>query len=208
MQPTVKAAVLASGSGSNLQAILDQLHGDASVPLEVVLVLTDVPSAYALTRAADAGVPTRVVRPRDHATREDFDAAVADALEEYATDLVILAGFMRVFRPRFVRRYAGRIVNIHPALLPSFPGAHGIRDAFEYGVKVTGVTVHFVDEGVDTGPVIAQKAVVVDQDETLESLETKIHAVEHALYPETIRAVAEGRVRVVGRDVRVQDRRP
>ena len=207
MQPKVKAAVLASGSGSNLQAILDELHGDPEIPLEVVLVLSDVNSAYALTRAAAAGVPTQVVRPRDHATREEFDREVAAVLDQHGADLVILAGFMRVFSAEFVRRYAGRIVNIHPALLPSFPGAHGIRDAFDYGVKVTGVTVHFVDEGVDTGPVIAQCAVAVDPDESLASLEAKIHAVEHEIYPETIRAVAEGRVTVAGRDVRVLGRR-
>ncbi|MBT5712193.1 phosphoribosylglycinamide formyltransferase, partial [Candidatus Poribacteria bacterium] len=144
---------------------------------------------------------------RDHATREEFDREVAAVLDQHGADLVILAGFMRVFRAEFVRRYAGRIVNIHPALLPSFPGAHGIRDAFDYGVKVTGVTVHFVDEGVDTGPVIAQCAVAVDPDESLASLEAKIHAVEHEIYPETIRAVAEGRVTVAGRDVRVLGRR-
>ncbi len=203
MQHTVKAAVLVSGSGSNLQTILDELHADPEAPLEVALVLADRRSAHALARAEAVNIPTRVVRPRDHATREDFDAEVARALEEHAVELVILAGFMRIFRPEFVRRYAGRIVNIHPALLPSFPGAHGIRDAFEHGVKVTGVTVHFVDEGMDTGPIIAQRAVAIEPDETLESLESRIHAVEHTLYPEAIRALVEGRVTIDGRAVHV-----
>jgi phosphoribosylglycinamide formyltransferase 1 len=203
MQPIVKIAVLASGSGSNLQAILDALHDDPNAPIEVALVLADRRSAYALERAKAAGVPTRVVRPRDHATREEFDTQVAAALDEHGVEFIALAGFMRIFQREFVRRYAGRIINVHPALLPSFPGAHGIRDAFEHGVKVTGVTVHFVDEGVDTGPVIAQRAVPVDPGDTLESLEAKIHAVEHALFPAAIRAVAEGRARVDGRRVRV-----
>ncbi len=203
MQPTVKIAVLASGSGSNLQAILDALHDDPEALIEVALVVADRRSAYALKRAQDAGVPTRVVRPRDHATREEFDAEVAAALDEHGVELIVLAGFMRIFQPEFVRRYAGRIINIHPALLPSFPGAHGIRDALEHGVKVTGVTVHFVDEGVDTGPVIAQRAVPVDTDDTLDSLAEKIHVVEHSLFPAAIRAVAEGRAVVDGRRVRV-----
>lgn len=204
MRHTVKAAVLASGNGSNLQSILDSLHSDPRVPLEVALVVADRPSAYALTRAEAVGIPAHVVRPRDHATREDFDAEVARALDERGVDLVILAGFMRIFRAGFVRRFAGRIINVHPALLPSFPGAHGIRDAFDHGVKVTGVTVHFVDEGVDTGPVIAQRPVTVDPDDTLGTLEAKIHAVEHVLYPEAIRAVAEGRVTLTGRVVHVR----
>ncbi len=203
MQPIAKIAVLASGSGSNLQAILDTLHDDPDTPIEVALVLSDRRSAYALERGRAAGVPTRVVRPRDHATRDGFDDHVAAALDEHGVQLIALAGFMRIFQQRFTRRYAGRIINVHPALLPSFPGAHGIRDAFEHGVKVTGVTVHFVDEGIDTGPVIAQRAVAVDASDTLASLETKIHSVEHVLYPAAIRAVADGRVRVAGRRVHV-----
>jgi len=222
-----RLAVLASGSGSNLQAIIDQLHrpevvvrdlsedvpeiGDAVrsgepdrvtwqpvIPgeprMEVVLVLSDVPEAFALTRARRAGIPTRVLVPRDFASREEHDLALVSALCEAEPDLVVLAGYMRLLSPAVIRAFPYRIINLHPALLPSFPGTSAIQDALRYGVKITGVTVHFVDEGMDTGPIIAQEAVRVEEGDTEETLATRIHAVEHRLLPDTIRLFAAGRV--------------
>lgn len=199
----MKIAVFASGNGSNLQALIDTLHTSPQVDVEIVVVISDRKRAYALERARRASIPTKVVRVHDYPTRDAFDAAISQIVEAYKAELLVLAGFMRLFQPAFVRRYAGRIVNIHPTLLPAFPGTHGIRDALEYGVKVTGVTVHFVDEGMDTGPIIAQVPVFVEPDDTEETLAARIHAVEHRLYPEVVRAIAEGRVRREGRHVRL-----
>jgi phosphoribosylglycinamide formyltransferase 1 len=200
-----RLAVLASGSGSNLQAIIDLLHGrsiaaSAGAPgsepiIEVALVVSDVPGARALERAREAGIAT-LICPFDHkTTRVEHDIAMAAAIREVDADLVVLAGYMRLVSPQFVHVFAGRVINLHPALLPAFPGTTSIDDALRYGVKVTGVTVHFVDEGLDTGPIIAQRAVRVFEDDTHDSLAERIHAVEHELLPETIRLIAAGRVR-------------
>jgi phosphoribosylglycinamide formyltransferase-1 len=197
----MKIAVLASGSGTNLQALIDTLHRPSDVPVEIVVVLSDRNSAFALERARRAGIPTVVVPLKTYPTREAFDEAIERELEARGVELIVLAGFMRIFQGPFVRRHAGKIVNIHPALLPSFPGMHGISDALEYGVKVTGVTVHFVEEAVDGGPIIAQSVVCVEPDDTEDTLAAKVHAAEHRLYPEVVRAVAEGRIRVEGRKV-------
>jgi len=202
----MRIGVFASGNGTNLQALIDTLHVPVEVPVEIVVVVSDRRTAYALQRARRAGIPTEIVRVQDYPTREAFDSAMSEVVEAYRVELLVLAGFMRIFQPAFVRKYAGRIVNIHPALLPSFPGMHGIRDALEYGVKVTGVTVHFVDEGMDTGPIIAQVPVFVEPDDTEESLAARIHAVEHRLYPEVVLAIAEGRVQIEGRRVRILPR--
>ena len=212
-------AVLASGSGSNLQAIIDQLHrrpaagpaagapagappastGTTAPPpapvIEVALVVSDLPGARALERARAAGIPT-VVFPADrYATREEHDLAMAGAIRDAQADLVILAGYMRLVAPAFVRAFPWRVINLHPALLPAFPGTTSIGDAVAYGAKVTGVTVHFVDEGLDTGSVIAQEPVRVEDGDTAESLAVRIHAVEHQLLPATIRLIAAGRVK-------------
>ena len=200
-----RLVVLASGSGSNLQAVIDSLHGRpvvtaAGAPengplIEVALVVSDVPGARALERARGAGIAT-LVCPFDHkTTRIEHDLAMAAAIREVDADLVVLAGYMRLVSPQFVQVFAGRIINLHPALLPAFPGTTSIDDALGYGVKVTGVTVHFVDEGLDTGPIIAQRAVQVFDDDTHDSLADRIHAVEHELLPETICLIAAGRVR-------------
>ena len=202
----MRLAVLASGSGSNLQALIDTLHVPKSEPAEIVLVVSDRRSAYALQRADHAGIPTAVVSMKDHPTRDSFDNAIAGHLDARNVELVVLAGFMRLLQPAFVRRYEGRLINVHPALLPAFPGGHGIRDALAYGVKVTGVTVHFVDEGVDTGPVIAQMPVFVQPDDTEETLASRIHEVEHRLYPAAIKAVVEGRAKLQGRRVHIEPR--
>ena len=196
-----RIAVLASGTGTNLQAILDQLHGRDGV--EVAAVASDKPAARALERARDAGIDAGVFRGADYPERRDRDLALADWLDEHRIGLVVLAGYMQLLSPEFVERFPNRIVNVHPALLPSFPGLDAVGQALEHGVKVTGVTVHFVDAGVDSGPIILQRQVPVPEDRDQEALESAIHEVEHELLPEAIRLIAAGRVRVEGRVVEV-----
>jgi phosphoribosylglycinamide formyltransferase-1 len=202
----LRIGVLVSGRGSNLQAILDAT-ARPDFPARVVVVVSDREHAIALDRARRAGVATVYMSPKDHSDREAFDAAVGAALEQARVELVCLAGFMRVLGRAFVRSWSGRIMNVHPALLPAFPGLAAQRQALDYGVKVAGATVHFVDEGVDTGPIIAQASVPVHDADTEESLSLRILVEEHRLYPEAIRLFALGRLRVAGRRVVVEDAR-
>ncbi len=202
MSRPLALAVLASGRGSNLQAILDACE-TPGFPARVVVVVSDREGALALERAAARGVPTRFVNTKDFADRSAYDAALASAVEAPAVGLVCLAGFMRVLGPGFIRSFPGRIMNVHPSLLPAFPGLAAQRQALEYGVCVAGATIHFVDEGVDTGPIILQASVPVHPDDTEESLSARILREEHRLYPEAIRLYAEGRLHVAGRRVRV-----
>jgi phosphoribosylglycinamide formyltransferase-1 len=195
-----RIVVFASGSGTNLQAILDRLHGKGLV--EVVGVGSDKPAAGALERGRHAGVETAVFPAADHPDRAARDEAMGDWIEARQADLVVLAGYMQLLSAPFVARFRNRVVNIHPALLPSFPGLDAIGQALAAGVQNTGVTVHFVDEGVDTGPVIAQREVPVPAGVAREELEAAVHAVEHELYPEAIRMIAEGRVRIDPSDPR------
>jgi phosphoribosylglycinamide formyltransferase-1 len=183
-----RIVVLASGSGTNLQAILDTLQGREGI--EVAGVGSDKPAARALERAREAGVETAVFPRDEYAAREARDMAMAAWIEARGADLVVLAGYMQLLSAAFVARFRGRIVNIHPALLPAFPGLDAIGQALAAGVETTGVTVHFVDEGVDTGPPILQREVEVPADRDRERLEAAIHAVEHELYPEAIRMLA------------------
>jgi phosphoribosylglycinamide formyltransferase-1 len=194
-------AVLASGEGTNFQAIAGAARRGRLGPVRLRLLISDHPRARALERAATLGVATHLIVPAKHPARDAFDQALVRALQEADIGLVALAGYMRILSPAIVRAYRGRLVNIHPALLPAFPGAHAIRDALRHGVRLSGVTVHFVDEGVDTGPIIAQEAVPVLPDDTEATLAARIHAVEHRLYPEVIRGIAEGAVRLEGRRV-------
>lgn len=194
MSDSFKVVVLASGTGTNLQAIIDTLHGREGI--EVVGVGSDKPGAMALERARAAGIDTAVFPREDFEDRESRDDAMAGWIESLGTDLIALAGYMQLLSPSVVQRFRNRIINIHPALLPSFPGLDAIGQALEAGVQVTGVTVHFVDEGVDTGPVILQREVPVPENRDQASLATAIHAVEHELYPEAIRMIARGRVRI------------
>jgi phosphoribosylglycinamide formyltransferase 1 len=196
-----RLVVLASGSGTNLQAILDSLHGREGI--EVVGVGSDKPGARALERAVAAGVETAVFPAGAYADRTGRDVAMADWVESRRADLVVLAGYMQLLSEPFVTRFRNRVVNVHPALLPAFPGLDAIGQALAAGVEVTGVSVHFVDEGVDTGPVIAQRQVPVPPGGDRVALEAAIHAVEHRLYPEAIRMIAEGRVRIDADDPRV-----
>jgi phosphoribosylglycinamide formyltransferase 1 len=189
-----RLVVLASGSGTNLQAILDKLHMREGI--EVVGVASDRPGAGALQRAAAAQVDTAVFPADAYADRMGRDAAMGDWVEAHHPDLVVLAGYMQLLTEPFVTRFAGRIVNIHPALLPDFPGLDAIGQALDAGVQETGVTVHFVDEGIDTGPVILQRRVPVPVGRERQVLEAAIHNVEHELYSEAIRMIAAGRVRI------------
>jgi phosphoribosylglycinamide formyltransferase 1 len=200
MTHSFKLVVLASGSGTNLQAILDQLHGREGI--EVVGVGSDKPGARALERGAAAGVETAVFPGAEFADRAARDAAMGDWIEARGVDLVVLAGYMQLLSPAFIARFRGRVVNVHPALLPAFPGLDAIGRALAAGVETTGVTVHFVDEGVDTGPPILQREVPVPAGRDRGELEAAIHAVEHELYPEAIRMVAEGRARIDANDPR------
>ena len=223
-QPVFRVAVLASGSGSNLQAIIDSLHqprfqlidtdhygedagseaaraaraGEAPEPavprIEIVLVISDVPRARALERAERAGIRTLTLPIADFRDRDEHDIALVTQLCAAEPDLVVLAGYMRIVSPSLLKAFPWRVINLHPALLPSFPGGHSITDALRYGVKVTGVTVHFVDTGVDTGPVIAQEPVRVEEGDIPETLAARIHEVEHRLLPSVIRLIAAGRV--------------
>jgi phosphoribosylglycinamide formyltransferase-1 len=196
-----RIAVLASGAGTNLQAILDSLHGRDGI--EVACVASNKPRARALERAVDAGLETGVFTRSDHRDRVGRDAAMADWLAEREVDLIVLAGYMELLSPEFVRRFRNRIVNVHPALLPSFPGLDAVGQALKHGVRVTGVTVHFVDEGVDSGPIILQRPVSVPYTRDRSQLEREIHEVEHQLLPEAIRLIAAGAARVDPENPRV-----
>jgi phosphoribosylglycinamide formyltransferase 1 len=193
-----RVVVLVSGDGSNLQALLDAA-AEPAAGLAVVLVVSDRPDAYALQRARRAGVDTAVVRPADHPDRQAFDQALLDLVRRARPDVICLAGFMRILGPGFVRAFPERIVNTHPSLLPAFRGAHAVRDALAYGVRVSGCTVHLVDEEVDHGPVLFQAAVPVQDGDDEASLHGRIKAEEHRLLPLAVRLVAEGRVRTDGR---------
>jgi len=195
--------VLASGRGSNLQAILEAC-ARPGFPARVVVVVSDRERAQALDRARAVGVEARFVNPKDFPDREAYDLALVRELEARRAGLVCLAGFMRILTAGFVRAYAGRILNVHPSLLPAFPGLAAQRQALEYGVKLAGATVHVVDEGVDTGPVVLQSSVPVHPDDTEESLSARILVEEHRLYPEAIRLFAEGRLTISGRKVVVR----
>lgn len=194
--------VLVSGAGSNLQAILDAIAA-GRLPCRVAVVVSNRPGAAALGRARKAGVGTRVIDHREHPSREAFDAALVEVLRAAGTELVVLAGFDRVVTRVLLAAYAGRVLNVHPALLPSFKGLHAQRQALEYGVRVTGATVHFVDDQVDHGPIVLQGAVAVAPDDTEDSLARRILEVGHRIYPEAIRLFAEGRLELDGRRVRI-----
>ncbi len=195
-----RIAVLVSGSGTNLQALLDH---PVCGP-RIALVLSDRPAVQALDRAASRGVDTAVIEPKDHDGREAFDQAVADLLRERGIDVIVTAGFMRLLGRAILDGYGGRWLNVHPSLLPAFPGMHGVADALAYGSKVTGVTVILVDEGVDTGPIVMQEALEVRDDDDWDSLEARVHEVEHRLLPAATAALVEGRLRIEGRKVTIE----
>jgi phosphoribosylglycinamide formyltransferase-1 len=194
-QSGLRVAVLISGEGTNLQAVLDRVHGRDGI--EVVCVGSSRADAPGLRRAQDAGVDAKAFPVSDDRDRRARDVALGDWLESHGVELIVLAGFMELLTREFVERFRGRIINVHPALLPSFPGLHAIEQALEHGVRVTGVTVHFVDEGVDSGPIILQRAIELPYaSPDLAEIEARLHEVEHELLPQTIRLIARGSVRI------------
>ncbi|MDD3088836.1 MAG: phosphoribosylglycinamide formyltransferase [Candidatus Omnitrophota bacterium] len=200
MKRKARISVFASGTGSNFLAIVKAVKSGL-IRAEIAFLLCDNPAAPVIGKAARAGIRTLIVSRGDFSSRELFEAEVLYALRRGRVDLVVLAGFMRILSPSFVRRYRNRIINIHPSLLPSFKGARAIRDAFEYGAKVTGVTVHFVDEKTDHGPIIMQEEVKVGRNDTLAGLERRIHKAEHRIYPLAIDLFLRGRLRAKGRKI-------
>ncbi|WP_418734766.1 phosphoribosylglycinamide formyltransferase [Ellagibacter sp.] len=194
MTDRLKIGVLLSGSGTNLQAIIDAIA--EGLPTDIVLVVSSRPDAYGIERARAAGIPTLVMNREKYADVLAADAQIVEALREAGAEYVVMAGYMRKVTSVMLDAFPNRVLNLHPALLPSFKGAHAIADAFNAGVKVTGVTVHFANADYDKGPIVAQRAITVAENDTLDTLEAKIHDVEHVLYPEVIGLIAEGRVAV------------
>jgi phosphoribosylglycinamide formyltransferase-1 len=203
-RPRLQIGVLASGRGSNFEALARAAEA-GSIPAAVAVLVTDRPGARALDIARAHRIEAVCIDPRDYPGRDAHDKQVTAALEERGVELVCLAGYMRILGGSFVKHFAGRLLNIHPSLLPSFPGLHAQRQALQYGVKVTGATVHFVDEGVDSGPIVLQAPVAVDGDDTEETLAARILGEEHRIYPEAVRLFAEGRLLVDGRRVRIKE---
>lgn len=197
-----RIAVFASGQGSNFQNLLDASRA-GTLGADIVLLVCDKPQAPVVERARKAGVDCFLFQPKDYARREDYEAEIAAELDKRQIDLVVLAGYMRLLTPVLVEPYAGKMINIHPSLLPAFPGKNAIGQAWDYGVKVTGITVHLVDGGMDTGAVIAQEPVEILASDTLESLEARIHAAEQQLYPQVVSWFAKSRIKVNGRKVTV-----
>jgi len=197
-----KVGVLVSGRGSNLQAIMDRI-ADNYLPLEIAVVISDKADAFALERAGMAGIKNVAIPRKEYATKEDFEAKITSELQAAGCELVVLAGFMRILSADFVHTWEHKIINIHPAILPSFPGLHGQKQALDYGVKVAGCTVHFVDAGTDSGPIILQKVVPVMDDDTEDSLSERILVQEHIAMPEALKLWAEDKLEIVGRKVRV-----
>lgn len=193
-------AVLCSGSGTNLQAIIDSVKS-GYIPAKIALVVSDNEDAFALERAKKAGIETLVLNKKNFKTRDDFDKEIVNNLKKRNIELVVLAGFMRLLSSSFIKEYKNRIMNIHPALLPAFKGTHGIKDALEYGAKITGPTVHFVDEKLDHGAIILQRVVEVKDGDTEETLLERVHREEHKIYPEAIKLFVEGKLKIQGRRV-------
>lgn len=200
MARNISLGVLVSGNGTNLQAIIDNsLAGEINA--KVGVLVSDNENAFALTRASKANIPTAIIARKNYPSKAAFENAILEVMKKYAVDLVCLAGFMRILSPAFLKHFTGRVMNIHPALLPSFPGLHAQRQALEYGSKISGCTVHFVDEGTDTGPIILQTAVPVAEEDTEDSLAARILAEEHKAYSRAIQLFAEGRLEIRGRCV-------
>lgn len=202
MTQPLKIGVLLSGSGTNLQAIIDEVR-DAALPVDIVKVVSSRPDAYGIKRAKQAGIPVVVLNRQIYADPQAADQMIVDELRAAGAEYVVMAGYMRKLTPVVLDAFPDRVLNLHPALLPSFKGAHAIQDAFDAGVKVTGVTVHFANEDYDKGPIVAQEPVRIEEGMTLDELEAAIHAVEHVLYPRVLRQLAEGRI-AVGADRKVR----
>lgn len=196
-------AVFCSGNGSNFQAIADSVKC-GKIGANISLMVCDNPRAFALRRAKAEGIKSLLVERKNFKTKDEFEAEIIRNLEKENIELICLAGYMRLVSPGFVKRYYHKILNIHPALLPSFKGTHGIKDALDFGVKVTGVTVHFIDQEMDHGPIILQEALEIEDDDKEESLASRIHVIEHKLYPEAVKLFVEGKLKIEGRRVRIR----
>jgi phosphoribosylglycinamide formyltransferase-1 len=200
----LKIGVLASGRGTNLQSIIAAIEA-GEIPAEIELVISDQENAGALTRAEKHNINNCYIDPDKYQTNEDFEQEMVDSLKEQGVELVVMAGFMRLLSPYFIRQYRNQIMNIHPSLLPAFKGLHAQKQALEYGVKIAGCTVHFADEGMDTGPIILQAAVEVKDDDTVETLAGRILEQEHNIYPRAIKLYAEDNLEVIDGKVRVKE---
>ncbi|MBV6717350.1 phosphoribosylglycinamide formyltransferase [Paenibacillus chitinolyticus] len=200
----LRIAVFASGSGSNFQAVADAVRS-GRLEAELALLVSDRPQSKVVERAKQADVPVFAFSPKAYDSREVYETEILQLLREKEIDLIVLAGYMRILTPVLVEPFYGRMINVHPSLLPAFPGIKGIDQALEYGVKVTGVTVHYVDGGLDSGPIIAQRALEIREDDTVDSLTGRVHAAEHELLPLAIGWIAEGRVTLEGRLVRISE---
>jgi phosphoribosylglycinamide formyltransferase-1 len=198
----INVGVLISGRGSNLQAIIDAVE-KGEIPARVAVVVSNKPEAYGLERAKKHKIPTAVFEPRKFPDKNTYELEIVKSLKEYKVDLICLAGYMRIVGPVLLEHYPGKMMNIHPALLPSFPGLHVQKAALDHGVKISGATVHFVDEGCDTGPIIVQAGVPVLEDDTEEALSARILEQEHKIYPQAIKFFAEGKLKIEGRKVRI-----
>ena len=196
----INIGILASGRGTNLQAIIEAVE-DGRIEGKIKIVISDNSDAYALKRAEQNNIDTQYIDFKSFKNREDYDKKVIECLKEKGVELIVLAGYMRILTPYFIKTCKNRIINIHPALLPSFPGLHAQRQAIEYGAKVSGCTVHFVDEGVDSGPIVLQRAVEIKDDDTEESLAERILKEEHQIYPQAIQLFTKGRLMIKGRRV-------
>lgn len=199
----LRIGILASGRGSNFQSIIDAVNS-GRLRAEIAVLITDNPSAFAIERAKKHGIKYLVMSPKEYSSKDDYFIKIAEELKKRDVGLVILAGFMRIVRKPLIDSFPNRVMNIHPALLPAFPGLNGQRQALEYGVRISGCTVHFVDEGMDTGPIIIQAAVPLSQDDTEETLSERILKLEHKIYPEAIRLFSEGMIEIEGRSVRIK----
>jgi len=198
----VNIAVFASGNGTNFQAIIDKVKS-GYISAKIALLVSDNEDAYAIRRAKSASIEVFLLSPKGFKSREEYDMALVKKLREKKIDLVLLAGFMRLMSPYFIKEYKNKVLNIHPALLPSFKGTHGVRDALAHGAKVTGPTVHFVDEELDHGPIILQETVTISDDDTEESLHQKVHQKEYEIYPKAVKLFVENRLRIEGRKIRI-----
>lgn len=197
MSKKTKVGILVSGNGSNLQAIIDEKIASC----EIALVISNKPDVYAIKRAQSNNIPVEIINNKNFETREEFERQLIKSLDSRGIELIVLAGFMRVLTPLFVRHYKNRIINIHPALLPSFPGVDAAKQALEYGVKYSGCTVHFVDDGVDTGPIVLQAIVSIQDSDTEQTLLERIHKEEHRVFPEAVRLFCDGKIKIEGRRV-------
>jgi len=201
----IKIAIFASGRGSNFNAIAKAVKSGL-IKARLALLVCDNPEALVIRKAERMGIKVALVQRKDFTSKKDFETRIIAHLKAQDIGLIVLAGFMRILSARFVGKYKNRIINIHPSVLPSFKGTEGIRDAYDYGIKITGVTVHFVDQEMDHGPIILQAPVMIDESDTLVSLEEKIHKQEHKLYPEAIKLFIEGRLKIKGRKVKILTR--